>query len=100
MVAVSGCVACVLHCVFRQIVSESLGLAGLLQGGANVVSFAGDGGIDLVSHAAIALVLGESNVVSSGAAPHFVSLPRKRSLPYAEVVAAGHHGDGFGGFVT
>src|SRR5450432_2554843 len=100
MVAVSGGVACILHRIVGQIVSEGLGLAGLLQGDANVVAFAVDGRIDFVSYAAVALVLGEADVVSSGTAPYVVSLPRKCSLPDAEVVAAGDHGDGLGQLVA
>jgi hypothetical protein len=71
-----------------------------LQTAADVVALAIDCRIDLVSDAVVALVFGESNIVSARSDPHLIVFPFERSLPNAEMMAACHHGDRFGHLVA
>src|SRR5579863_4178431 len=72
MVTITGGVLRVLHGVLGQIVGHGFYFVGFLQAAADVVALAVDGWIDLVGHAAVALIFSETDVVSSGATPHLL----------------------------
>src|SRR5579864_2391588 len=100
MVAVARGILRILHGIWREVVSNTLHFASLLQTAANIFPLAIDVGINLVRHTPIAFVFGEADVMRSGADPDCLSIPGKWRLPQPEVMPASDHGDGLSLLVT
>src|SRR5262245_53812953 len=70
VIPVSRSVLSVLYGIRWQVITECFCFLGLLQTSADVVALAIDGRIDLVGDAVVALILGESDIVSACSDPN------------------------------
>src|SRR5579872_577424 len=100
VISVARGVPGVLNRVWREIVHQTLHLAGFLQAVADILALAVHRGVDLMRDVVVALIFGESNVMCAGSDPDFLSFPCEWSLPYAEMMTAGDHRDRIGHFVS